>query len=75
MGQYSYVTNRTLANKAGQEKGRIRVMVQNGSSQAQGDYSCPECSHTGKVNQAFKKPLSVKCQGCGFLMKLPKLKK
>jgi ribosomal protein L37AE/L43A len=74
MGQFRYVTNRTIANKAGQESGRVRVMVKNGSDTAEGDYQCPECAYNGAVNQAFKRPLSVRCEKCGFLMRLPKLK-
>lgn len=75
MGQFRYVTNRTLENKAGVEAGRIRVMVKNGSDQAEGDYHCPECNNKGKVDQLFKRPFSVRCASCKFLMKLPKLKK
>jgi len=74
MGQFRYVTNRTVANKAGKETGKIRCMVRNGSETAEGDYTCPECVHQGKVNQAFKRPLSVRCNKCNFLIKLPKLK-
>lgn len=75
MRQFRYVTNRILVNRAGQEKGKIRVMVKEGSSQAEGDYQCPECSHQGKISQAFKRPLAVRCGGCDFMIKLPKLKK
>ena len=74
MGMFRYVTNRTLLSKAGEEKGRIRVMVKKGSDTAEGDYECPECDNKGKINQVFKRPLSVRCEKCGFLMRLPKLK-
>jgi transcription elongation factor Elf1 len=75
MGQFRYVTNRILADREGNEKGRIRIMVRTGSDQCEGDYTCPECSSKGRVNQIFKRPLNVRCESCGFLMKLPKLKK
>lgn len=74
MGQFRYVTNRTLVNKAKQKRGRIRIMVRNGSDLAEGDYQCPECSHEGQINQEFKRPLKVRCGKCNFLMRIPKLK-
>ncbi len=74
MGNYRYITNRTLQDKSGNEKGRIQVLVRNGSDKAEGKYQCPECDHKGTVDQEFKRPLSVRCKDCGFLMKLPKLK-
>jgi len=74
MGMYSYVTNRTLKNKAGEDKGKLKAFVKTGETLAQGDYVCPECSHEGKINQEFKRPFSLKCEGCGITLKVPKLK-
>ena len=74
MSIYRYVTNRVLLSNAGEEKGRIRVMVKKESTTAEGDYACPECDSKGKINQVFKRPFSVRCENCTFLMKLPKLK-
>jgi transcription elongation factor Elf1 len=74
MGNFKYITNRTLLNKAGEEAGRVRVMVKSGSDKAEGDYTCPECDHKGKVDQIFKRPFTVKCDSCGVTMRLPKLK-
>lgn len=74
MGNYSYVTNRTLRNKIGEERGRLKAFVRNGSSNIEGDYDCPECSSKGKISQAWKRPLTVRCAKCGFLMKIPKMK-
>ena len=54
MGNYRIITNRIMANKAGEQKGRLRVRVPNGSEIAEGDYLCPECGNQGKVNQAFE---------------------
>jgi hypothetical protein len=48
MGLYKYVTNRTLKNKAGEEKGKIKVLVPNDSDTAQVDYVCPECEFREK---------------------------
>ncbi len=75
MGIYSYVTNRTLPNKAGKEDaGRVKAFVRNGSDMLEGEYKCPECGNEGKVSQAFKRPISVKCEKCGYIMKLPRLR-
>lgn len=71
---YKYITNRTILNKAGEETGRIQAMVKEGSDNVEGKYICAECKHEGQINQPFKRPLSVKCEKCGFLMRLPKLK-
>ncbi|RLI96514.1 MAG: hypothetical protein DRO99_04315 [Candidatus Aenigmatarchaeota archaeon] len=75
MGAFRYVTNRTLADKEGNaDAGRIKAFVKNGSDMLEGEYKCPGCGNEGMINQFFKRPISVKCENCGFLMKLPKLK-
>lgn len=74
MGNYRYITNRTLLNKAGEEKGNVAVMVPNESSTAKVRYRCPECNHSEQLEQEWKRPFSVKCSGCGFLMRLARLK-
>lgn len=75
MGNFKYITNRSLPDKAGNEDaGRVRIMVRNGSDNAEGDYTCPECKYSGKVNQVFRRPITVKCGKCGYSMRLPKLK-
>ncbi len=74
MGNYKYITNRTLRNKNNEEKGRLKAFVRNGSDTAEGEYECPECGHKDRINQVWKRPFSVRCSKCGFLMKIPKLK-
>jgi predicted RNA-binding Zn-ribbon protein involved in translation (DUF1610 family) len=74
MGNYSYITNRTLQNKAGEKNGRIAVRVKTGSATAEYNYTCPECGDQRSGQQEFHRPLAVRCQKCGFLMKLAKLK-
>jgi hypothetical protein len=74
MGNYKYITNRVLLNKAGQETGNIAVMVPNGTDMARIRYRCPECSHTHQGEIEWKRPFSVKCSGCGVVIKLPRLK-
>jgi predicted RNA-binding Zn-ribbon protein involved in translation (DUF1610 family) len=72
--QFSYVTNRMLQNKTGQEKGRLKAFVKTGETTANVEYTCPECGHSSSMQQEFVRPFSVKCSKCGFLMKVPKLK-
>ena len=71
---YRYITNRSTNNKAGEPKGNIRARVKADSDTLEGFYRCPECQHNGNINQEFKRPVNVKCEGCGFLIKVPKLK-
>ena len=74
MGKFRYVTNRVVVNKAGEEKGRIKVIVKEGSDVAETDYVCPECGFSGNAKPEWKRPFSVKCSKCGFLIKLRRLK-
>ena len=74
MGNYRYITNRTLLNEAGEEKGNVAVMVPNGTDMAKVRYRCPECSHSEQLEQEWKRPFSVKCSGCGLMMRLARLK-
>jgi hypothetical protein len=74
MGNYRYITNRVLKNNRGEEAGNIKARVRNDSDKVEGFYECPECMHKGTINQGFRRPLNVKCDKCGFLMRLPKLK-
>jgi peptide subunit release factor 1 (eRF1) len=75
MRNYKYVTNRTLPNKAGElDKGNVRVLVPNDSDTAQVAYKCPECGNQEQLKQPWKRPFSVRCSKCSYLMKLPKLK-
>ena len=74
MGNYRYITNRVLKNKDGEEKGKIAVAVRNDSVMADVRYTCPQCQYTEQMQQKWKRPFSVKCSKCGFLMRLPRLK-
>lgn len=74
MGQYKYITKRMLQSSAGEEKGKILVVVKADSDNAEVDYTCPECLASAHAVQPWKRPFSVKCRKCGFMMKLPKLK-
>lgn len=74
MGNYRMIANRIIANRAGKAAGRLRIRVPNDSDTAEGDYLCPECNSQGKISQEWKRPFSVKCGRCGFLMRMAKLK-
>ena len=74
MGQFRYVTNRSVKDKAGEDKGKIKVLVRQGSDTAEVDYVCPECGNSQHVEQEWKRPFVVKCSKCGFSIKLTKLK-
>ncbi len=74
MRNYRYITNRTLLNRAGEEKGNIAVMVPNDSDTARVRYRCPECDHSEQGEREWKRPFSLKCSGCGFLIRLSRLK-
>jgi len=74
MGNYKYVTNRVLRNSAGKDSGNIAVRVPNGSETADVRYRCPECGHGEATKQEWRRPFSVKCMKCGFLMRIPRLK-
>lgn len=74
MGQYRYITKRPLQNKAGEQKGKILVVVRTGSDDAEVKYVCPECQKNGEAVKPWKRPFSVKCEKCGFLLRLSKLK-
>ena len=74
MGNYRYITNRVLLNKAGEETGNIAVMVPNDSDMAKTKYKCPECGHKEMLEKEWKRPFSLKCSACGFLLRLARLK-
>lgn len=64
----NYHTLRTLENG-----GKVRVLVWN-DNVARAEYICPACGCYGYREQEWKKPFSVKCEKCGFVIKVPKLK-
>ncbi|RLJ09770.1 MAG: hypothetical protein DRP15_02460 [Candidatus Aenigmatarchaeota archaeon] len=74
MGNFRYITNRTLLNKEGKETGRISVLVRKDSDTAEVRYKCPECGYEEETKKPWKRPFSVKCSSCGFLIRLPRLK-
>jgi len=74
MGQYKYVTNRTVKNKGGEDKGKIKVLVPADSDKASVDYVCPECGFSEHEEQPWERPFVVICSKCNTKIKIPKLK-
>jgi len=74
MGNYSYITNRPLKDRKGEDKGRLKAFVRTGSDTVEGEYECPECGNKGRISQKWKRPFNVKCSKCGFLLRVPKMK-
>ncbi|UCC92096.1 MAG: hypothetical protein JSV39_02450 [Candidatus Aenigmatarchaeota archaeon] len=72
--KYRFVSNRILKNSKGEEKGRMRVLVKIDSDTAETDYECPECGLKEHAEPEWRRPFSIACSKCGFVMKLPKLK-
>jgi Fe2+ or Zn2+ uptake regulation protein len=63
-----YHTLRTLENN-----GKIRVLVLKDQI-ARCEYICPKCGHYGYCEKEWKRPFSVKCDGCNFTIKVPRLR-
>lgn len=74
MGNFRYITNRTLLNGLGEEAGNIAVLVRNDSDEADVKYKCPECGFSEQTKKPWQRPFSVKCSKCGFLIRLSRLK-
>jgi predicted RNA-binding Zn-ribbon protein involved in translation (DUF1610 family) len=70
-----YITTRDLQNSSGEVKGEVRVIVLKGENFANIDLTCPECGHVQKKKEEFKLPLNLKCDKCGFEVKLESLRK
>src|SRR3989338_124998 len=74
MGQYSIVSNRVLKNKAGEDKGVLKVLVKTGTTIADVSYRCPECANQEQLQLEWARPLIVTCSKCSNKMKMEKLK-
>lgn len=80
-----FITTRKLANKAGEEKGKIRIVKLKEHPEALVDYTCPECGHAEKKKELWQEPfvtgsganrkMNVMCASCGKKMTVLKLKK
>ncbi|HDI02682.1 MAG TPA: hypothetical protein ENF95_00940 [Candidatus Aenigmarchaeota archaeon] len=68
-----YHTWRDLEDESGEKKGEIRVLVLE-DNVARVEYQCPKCGHVGYEEKPWKRPFSVKCEECGHLIRVPKLR-
>jgi uncharacterized Zn finger protein len=62
-----YHTQRKLENN-----GKVRVLVINGIAHV--EYICPKCKHYEYTTKEWKRPFSVKCSNCGYLIRIQKMK-
>lgn len=74
MGQFRFVSNRSVKNSKGQDTGNMRVLVRTGSETAETRYKCPECLFEEEMQAPWERPFLVTCTKCQFKIKLPKLK-
>lgn len=72
---YRYFTQRTYKDDDGNAKGSIRVLVKKEADGADCLLKCPECGKENTITKEWKKPFSVNCPDCGFLLKVEKLNK
>lgn len=80
-----FITTRDLENKAGELKGKIKIMKLKEEPDALVEYMCPQCEFSEKRKDAWQEPFVsgtgankkflVKCGKCGHEMKFLKLKK
>jgi ssDNA-binding Zn-finger/Zn-ribbon topoisomerase 1 len=69
-----YITTRNLENSLGKITGKIRIIKFKEESEANIEYTCPECNFTENKKEVWKKPFSIKCSKCGYLIKVPSLR-
>lgn len=69
-----YVTTRNLQNHSGQIKGKIKIIKNKEESEASIEYTCPECNFTENKKEIWKKPFSIRCSKCGYMIKVSSLK-
>lgn len=74
MDEIRYITTRVLENSSGQNKGRIRVLVLRGETDASVEYTCPECGFNENKRQVWVRPFNVKCGKCSYLIRVSSMK-
>lgn len=80
-----YITTRELTNSSGEPTGKIRIFKKSEESQAHVEFTCPECGKLEKRKENWGEPFTsgagskqvfnLKCNKCGFPVKILKLKK
>ncbi len=74
MSSFAYFTNRMLKDEQGNVVGSMRIVVPKGTTTADVEYKCPKCAFSEKAKAPWKKPFSIKCGKCAFLIKIPSLR-
>ncbi len=74
MSSLAYFTSRVIKDENGVVAGSIRIMVPKDSTTADVEYKCPKCAFSEKAKAPWKKPFSIKCGKCGFLIKILSLR-
>jgi len=69
-----YITTRNLQNSSGKITGKIRIIKNKEEEEANINYTCPECLNTEDKKEVWKKPFSIRCSKCGYLIKVLSLK-
>ncbi len=69
-----YHTNRPIKNKKGKYNGIIRVLVLKSDNIARCEYICPECKKHDYKEVKWKRPFSINCSNCGFLIRVPRMR-
>jgi len=80
-----FITTRELQNKSGEMKGSARILKIKEEDKAMVDFTCPECGHSEKREEAWQEPfvigkgakkkMNVVCRKCGYSVTILKLKK
>ena len=80
-----YITTRELQDSNGNAKGKMRIFKIKEDSQADVDFTCPECGANEKRKENWYEPFkqgtgpkqtfNLSCNKCGHKIKLLKLKK
>ncbi|MEM5826015.1 MAG: hypothetical protein QXL09_01150 [Candidatus Aenigmatarchaeota archaeon] len=69
-----YHTNRPVKNSKDKYTGAIRVLVLKKDNIARCEYICPECKFHGYKETSWKRPFSIKCEKCGYLIRVPRMR-
>ncbi len=85
MSDIEYITTRPLANKAGKETGKVRIIKLVTEGEAAVTFKCPECGFEENSKKEWTEPFVVgagktqsfvlACGKCGNSVKMLKLKK
>jgi len=70
----SYHTWRDVANKNGKRTGKIRVLVLKVDQIARCEYICPECGYENYEEKPWKRPFSINCTKCNFLIRVSRMR-